>query len=96
MGADDLTGWLDAAGVPAAAVNVRTEHDRSWCLRPVPPGPDLGGDQGEEGADVAWEVFWMESGGRFEWTRFDDEDAACFYLFGRLAWAEALRGRRFA
>jgi hypothetical protein len=32
-------------------------------------------------------VFWCDDGGRFEWTRFDDESAACFSLFGRLVWA---------
>jgi hypothetical protein len=37
--------------------------------------------------DGTWEVFWCEAGGRFEWTRFDDESAACFSLFGRLVWA---------
>ena len=84
-----MAGWLETVGVRAVAVGVRVEHDRAWCVRPVPD------DDGQVAGDGAgWEVFWSEAGGRFEWTRFDDEDAACFYLFGRLLWTEALRGRR--
>ncbi|GAA4928649.1 hypothetical protein EV188_101205 [Actinomycetospora succinea] len=73
--AGELAGWLAAAGVTGAAVSVADEVERAWCVRPVP------------GEDEGWEVFWCERGGRFEWTRFDDESAACFSLFGRLVWA---------
>ncbi|PVZ14935.1 hypothetical protein [Actinomycetospora cinnamomea] len=78
MRAGELAGWLAAAGVPDAAVSVGAEADRAWCVRAVPDGPDGTGE---------WEVFWCDGGGRFEWTRFDDESAACFSLFGRLVWA---------
>jgi hypothetical protein len=74
--AEELARWLAAAGVTTAAVRVGTEADRAWCVRAA-PGTD----------DGTWEVFWCEGGGRFEWTRFDDESAACFSLFGRLVWA---------
>lgn len=77
MRAGELAGWLAAAGVADAAVSVGAEAERTWCVRAVP----------EETEDGAWEVFWCERGGRFEWTRFDDESAACFSLFGRLVWA---------
>ena len=81
MRAGELLGWLAAAGVPDAAVGVGAEVDRAWCVRAVPDDP------------AGWEVFWCEDGGRFEWTRFDDESAACFSLFGRLVWARlAARG----
>jgi hypothetical protein len=73
--AGELAGWLVAAGVADAAVSVGAEADRAWCVRAVADG------------DGTWEVFWCERGGRFEWTRFDDESAACFSLFGRLVWA---------
>jgi hypothetical protein len=73
--AGELARWLAAAGVVSPAVSVGAEADRAWCVRAVP----------EE--DGTWEVFWCEQGGRFEWTRFDDESAACFSLFGRLVWA---------
>ena len=79
MRAGELAGWLAAAGVAGAAVSVGAEVERAWCVRPVP-----GVDETEDGS---WEVFWCERGGRFEWTRFDDESAACFSLFGRLVWA---------
>lgn len=78
MGADELVAWLTAIGL-SDTVAVGTETERTWCLRPVP------GDDG-------WEVFWCEHGGRFAWTRFDDEFAACVHLFGRLAWAQVVRG----
>ena len=78
MRARELKDWLAAAGVADAAVSVGAEADRAWCVRAVPGGGDGGGD---------WEVFWCDGGGRFEWTRFDDESAACFSLFGRLVWA---------
>ena len=74
--AGELAGWLVAAGVPDAAVSVGAEADRAWCVRAV-----------RRRATGSWEVFWCERGGRFEWTRFDDESAACFSLFGRLVWA---------
>lgn len=82
MQADELAGWLEVIGLDGAAVRVGVETDRTWCVRRVPDDDVTG-----------WEVFWCESGGRFEWTRFDDEDTACFALFGRLAWAAAVRGR---
>jgi hypothetical protein len=83
--AGELAGWLVAAGVADAAVSVGAEADRAWCVRAVPDG------------DGTWEVFWCDRGGRFEWTRFDDESAACFSLFGRLVWARlAACGRGWA
>jgi hypothetical protein len=84
--AEELPGWVRAIGSDAV-VRVGVEGDRAWCVRRVPD------DDVTDDDVTGWEVFWCEAGGRFEWTRFDDEDAACFYLFGRLAWAEALRGR---
>ena len=85
MRAGELAGWLAAAGVADAPVSVGGEADRAWCVRAVVDG------------DGTWEVFWCERGGRFEWTRFDDESAACFSLFGRLVWARlAACGRGWA
>ena len=84
MRARELLDWLAAAGVADAAISVGAEADRAWCVRAVPGGGDGGDGEGGEGG---WEVFWCDGGGRFEWTRFDDESAACFSLFGRLVWA---------
>lgn len=78
--AAELAGWLATFGVPDGLVAVGAETDRTWCVRPVPE------------ADGGWEVFWCEHGGRYEWTRFDDESAACFHVFGRLVWARAAGG----
>lgn len=41
---------------------------------------------------AAWEVFWREHGDRFDWVRFTDERTACWYLLGRLAHSQLLRG----
>lgn len=93
MRAGELAGWLAAAGVPDAPVSVGVEADRAWCVRAVPDGGDPGDHPGDEGQ---WEVFWCDGGGRFEWTRFDDEPAACFSLFGRLVWARLAGSGRWA
>lgn len=82
MRAGELARWLAVAGVTSPPVSVGAEADRAWCVRAVP----------EE--DGSWEVFWCERGGRFEWTRFDDEAAACFSLFGRLVWARLAASRQ--
>ena len=73
-------GW-PRPGWPTRRVSVGAEADRAWCVRAVADG------------DGTWEVFWCERGGRFEWTRFDDESAACFSLFGRLVWRRGSRRR---
>lgn len=78
MTADSLKGWLAAVGIPAELVCTRAERDDAWCLLPGPEG--------------SWDVFWLEQGNRYDWARFDDETVACHYLFGRLTWAQVVRG----
>ncbi|MGH3466616.1 MAG: hypothetical protein ACRDQF_02640 [Thermocrispum sp.] len=41
---------------------------------------------------LAWEVFWREQGNRYDWASFTNEQVACHYLFGRLAWSQVARG----
>ena len=84
VGIDVLPGWLEALGLPPPTVLVAREPDdvpehaeRIWCV--------VGGPEG-------WDVYWAEDGQRWSWTRFDEEAAACFGLFGRLAWAQLMRG----
>ncbi|MBB5955114.1 hypothetical protein FHS29_001684 [Saccharothrix tamanrassetensis] len=77
MNAESIQGWLLAVGVPAEVVSVGAEADNAWCL--VADG---------EG----FEVFWREQGNRYDWARFSSEDVACHYLFGRLVWAQVVRG----
>ncbi|SFE27562.1 hypothetical protein SAMN04487819_110104 [Actinopolyspora alba] len=81
MNSESVLGWLEAMGVPPRVVSVAAERDDAWCL--------LRDDS--EGQQV-WEVFWREQGNRYDWARFSDERVACFYLFGRLTWTQALRG----
>ena len=81
MGIDALPGWIVALGLPATTLVVGTvpdEADRVWCVHPGPDG--------------TWEVYWAEDGERYSWTRFDEEAAACFHVFGRLAWTQMMRG----
>jgi len=39
-----------------------------------------------------WEVFWRQQGDRFDWARFTDEQVACYYLLGRLAYSQLVLG----
>ncbi|TQM82753.1 hypothetical protein FHX81_5163 [Saccharothrix saharensis] len=77
MNAESIQGWLLAVGVPAEVVSIGAEADNRWCLVPT-----------EEGV----EVFWREQGNRYDWAAFTSEDVACHYLFGRLVWAQVVRG----
>lgn len=81
MNAESVAGWLDAMGVPREVVSIGAEVDDAWCL----VRQDVDGETG-------WEVFWREQGNRYDWARFTSEHVACFYLFGRLTWTQALRG----
>ena len=86
MNADTVAQWLEAVGVPAEVVSIGAEADDAWCLLRYESGDD-GGDGGPE-----WEVFWREQGNRYDWARFSNEQVACFYLFGRLAWTQVASG----
>ncbi|RKT72373.1 hypothetical protein DFJ66_5684 [Saccharothrix variisporea] len=77
MNAESIQGWLLAVGVPAEVVSIGAEADNAWCL--------VRDDEG-------FEVFWREQGNRYDWARFSSEDVACHYLFGRLVWAQVVRG----
>ncbi|RZS33867.1 hypothetical protein EV193_11017 [Herbihabitans rhizosphaerae] len=84
MNAESITEWLDAIGVPREVVSVGTERDNAWCL--------LADEEPDPDGNVAWEVFWREQGNRYDWARFTSEHVACHYLFGRLTWAQVVRG----
>jgi len=86
MNSDSILGWLLAVGVPAETVSIGAEADNTWCLLHTP------GEAGNEAAAGSWEVFWREQGNRYDWARFTAEDVACHYLFGRLTWAQVVRG----
>jgi hypothetical protein len=84
VNAESISAWLEAVGVPPAVVSVDAEADDAWCLV-------RDEDAGEDG-QFSWEVFWREQGNRYDWARFSSEQVACFYLFGRLAWTQVVRG----
>jgi len=76
--------WLAALAVPADALSIGAELDDRWCLLSLP-------DPGGTGSTV-WEVFWRQQGDRFDWARFTDEQVACYYLLGRLAYSQLVLG----
>jgi hypothetical protein len=85
MNAESILEWLAAIGVPAEVVSIGSEADNAWCLvRDEEPAAEDG--------TYGWEVFWREQGNRYDWARFSNEQVACHYLFGRLAWAQVVRG----
>jgi len=84
LNVETVAGWLAAVGVPPQVVSIGAEADDAWCL--------LRDDPADPGADPEWEVFWREQGNRYDWARFSNEQVACFYLFGRLAWTQVASG----
>ncbi|MDV6012941.1 hypothetical protein [Haloechinothrix sp. LS1_15] len=91
MNCESIGRWLAEIGVPGEVVSIGAEADNRWCLLRT---EHHRGQQGHAEADppVAWEVFWREQGNRYDWARFTSEQVACHYLFGRLAWAQVVRG----
>jgi hypothetical protein len=85
VNADNVAHWLGLLGVPAEVVSIGTEADNAWCLLRCEPDTLNGGTP-------EWEVFWREQGNRYDWARFSNEQVACFYLFGRLAWTQTASG----
>jgi len=84
VNSDSLLDWLAAVGIPADVVSIGAEADNRWCLiRDETPAED---------GSFGWEVFWREQGNRYDWARFNNELVACHYLFGRLTWAQVVRG----
>lgn len=68
------------AGIPEGEYAVEEEVDGAFCLVT---------------ADDGFDVFYSEHGGRHNLQHFDDEQAAFYYLFGRLS-AVALRSGRLS
>jgi hypothetical protein len=84
MDTESIIRWLTSVGVPPEVVSIGAEADNTWCLLRV--------DQPGEEPAVSWEVFWREQGNRYDWARFSNEQVACYYLFGRLVFAQVVRG----
>ena len=85
MNAETVAQWLETVGVPVGVVSIGSEADDAWCL--VRDDATAGED-----GEPEWEVFWREQGNRYDWARFTNEQVACFYLFGRLAWTQVASG----
>ncbi|MBA0128044.1 hypothetical protein H0B56_21065 [Haloechinothrix sp. YIM 98757] len=95
MNSESITKWLTAIGVPADVVSIGAEADGAWCLirtEHAPATQETGVAQAEDAPREVWEVFWREQGNRYDWASFTNEQVASHYLFGRLAWAQVVRG----
>jgi hypothetical protein len=84
MDESTLAQWITALGVSVDVVSIGAELDDRWCLVSL-PDPEGGGA-------AVWEVFWRQHGDRFDWARFTDEQVACYYLLGRLAYGQLVLG----
>lgn len=49
----------------------------------------------EEADDGMWEVYWLERGDKGDLERFANENQACTYMLGRLAYTQILAGMRY-
>ncbi|MGH3450822.1 MAG: hypothetical protein ACRDQW_08835 [Haloechinothrix sp.] len=95
MNVESITRWLEAIGVPHEVISIGSEADNAWCVLRTEQAIESPNDKDtdkSEGVLVAWEVFWREQGNRYDWARFSNEQVACHYLFGRLAWSQVVRG----
>ncbi|WP_034275117.1 hypothetical protein [Haloechinothrix halophila] len=90
MNVESIAKWLTAIGVPPEVISVGAEADNAWCVLRVERQVPVGEDQLRQ--EAAWEVFWREQGNRYDWACFSNEQVACNYLFGRLAWTQVARG----
>lgn len=73
----------------------RADGDTPGAPDTTATGDQAAGPAAEDGQEkvlVSWEVFWREQGNRYDWARFTNEQVACHYLFGRLAWSQVTRG----
>lgn len=96
MNVESIGRWLSAIGVPPEVISIGAEADNAWCVlrteRVLPERPEQERPGAGERVVVAWEVFWREQGNRYDWASFTNEQVACHYLFGRLAWSQVARG----
>lgn len=70
MNRDGLNTLLESMGYPPAFVGAGPAEDR-WSVLRRPDG--------------RWAAFSTERGGRFDEADFTDEESACFFVLGRLA-----------
>ncbi|MGH3516936.1 MAG: hypothetical protein ACRDQ7_05865 [Haloechinothrix sp.] len=92
MNVEVIVKWLEAIGVPHEVISIGSEADNAWCLLRTEQVLESAGDGEGHSVIVGWEVFWREQGNRYDWASFSNEQVACHYLFGRLAWSQVVRG----
>jgi hypothetical protein len=59
-------------GIDAAKLSFGAATDDAWCIQQTPWGH--------------WEVFYYDRGSKDKHWVFDNEEAACYYFFGLVAY----------
>jgi hypothetical protein len=74
----ELADALDRIGISRQLFVLGGDAEYAWCVEQAPDG--------------AWEVFWMERGNKNNLVRLPTEEAACYFLLGRLTYSQLLAG----
>jgi hypothetical protein len=81
VNSQELISAASRIGIPDRLVIVGDTAEFAWCVT--------------EAEDGAWEVYWMERGNKGDLERFANENQACTYMLGRLAYTQVLAGMRY-
>ena len=76
MTIEKLKTAVAAIGFPEEALALGGHAEQAYCL--------------EQDPDGKWEAYWRERGRKHELKRFDDEEAACYYMLGKLAYTQLI------
>jgi hypothetical protein len=74
----ELGNALDRIGIRREVFVLGNSAENAFCV--------------EQAEDGAWEVFWMERGNKHDLVRLPSEEAACYFLLGRLTYSQLLAG----
>jgi len=77
-----IKSLLEQLGIAPELISIGVDADSSWCL--------VSSEISEDDGAPTWEVYWREQGNRYDWACFTNEQVACYYLYGRLAWSQVL------
>jgi hypothetical protein len=77
----ELASAAKLIGIPEEILVVGGHAQFCWCVEQVEDG--------------SWEVYWLERGDKGDLERFANENQACTYMLGRLAYTQVLAGMRY-
>ena len=78
MNLAELADSLHLIGIRPEVLALGSHAEYAWCV--------------EQADDGAWEVFWQERGDKNNLVRLATEEAACYFLLGRLTYSQLLAG----